>query len=239
LSDLTSNPTGPSGGAKSAKRYEYRDLSNLSRWVNRLSVVAIVSGVLEFQQLQSLKGIAYESQAAAALEVVDGDRQGLIALLQLVVLIGCAFVVLKWIYRANANVRALGAKDMKFTPGWAVGWYFVPILWLWKPYQAMKEIWKASSDPSDWTNASVPPLLPWWWFFWICIGILGQVSVRVWLRAKSLDQLLTVNVIDGLAYLAEIPAALILVAIVSRVTLMQEAARRSSTQAGLRIPQSP
>ena len=136
MSDLTSNPTEP-GGAKSARSYEYRDLSNLSRWATRLlyadailCVVAIVSGVLEFQQLQSLKGIAYESQEAAALEVVDGDRQALIALLQLVVLIGCAFVVLKWIYRANANVRALGAKDMKFTPGWAVGWYFVPILWL-------------------------------------------------------------------------------------------------------------
>lgn len=240
MGDLTSNPTEPGGGAQSSRTYEYRDLSNLSRWATRLlyadailCVVAIVSGVLEYQQLQSLRGIAYESQEAAVLEVVEGDRQGVIALLQLGVLIACAFVVLKWTYRANANVRALGAKGMRFTPGWAVGWYFIPILWLWKPYQAMKEIWKASSNPSDWGDASVPSLLPWWWFFWICTGILGHASLRISFRAKSLDQFLGLNVIDGLANLAEIPAALILVVIVTRATLMQETARKSSTKAGL------
>ena len=47
-------------------------------------------------------------------------------------------------HRANYNARQLGAADMRFTPGWAVGWHFIPIAWFWKPYQAMTEIWRAS-----------------------------------------------------------------------------------------------
>jgi hypothetical protein len=136
MSDVTPNRATHSRGAQS-RQYEYRDLTDLSRWTIRLlyadvilSVVALVSGALEFQLLQSLQGGAYASQEAAAMEAADANdtRQQLIAWLELGLLIACAVAVLKWIYRANANARALGAKDMKFTPGWAVGWYFVPIL---------------------------------------------------------------------------------------------------------------
>lgn len=63
-----------------------------------------------------------------------------VALLQLLVIIATGVVFLMWIYRANLNVRGFGAADMKFTPGWSVGWYFIPIMNLVRPYQAMKEI---------------------------------------------------------------------------------------------------
>lgn len=76
-------------------------------------------------------------------------------------------LALRWIYLANANAHALGAEGMRFTPGWAVGWYFVPIANLWKPYQAMKEIWQASAVKTDWRVVRVPRLLPWWWAFWL------------------------------------------------------------------------
>ena len=75
-------------------------------------------------------------------------------------MLSTGILVLTWIHRANHNARQLGADDMRFTPGWAVGWYFVPIAWFWKPYQAMKEIWLASANPSDWRGRPVSPLLP-------------------------------------------------------------------------------
>ena len=45
-----------------------------------------------------------------------------------------------WIHRANRNARALGTQGMRFTPGWCVGWWFIPFMNLYKPYQAVSEI---------------------------------------------------------------------------------------------------
>ena len=54
-----------------------------------------------------------------------------------------------WIRRANVNADALVASGMEFTPGWAVGWFFVPFANLYKPYQAMAEIYRASDPNAD------------------------------------------------------------------------------------------
>ena len=54
---------------------------------------------------------------------------------------------------------------MSISAGWAAGYFFIPIMNLWKPYQAMKEIWQGS-DPDPTVHAfsvRVPALLPWWW----------------------------------------------------------------------------
>lgn len=49
------------------------------------------------------------------------------------------------------------------TPGWAVGWYFIPIANLWKPYTAMRDLVRAST-----LHRSLPPfLLPTWWGLWV------------------------------------------------------------------------
>jgi hypothetical protein len=103
----------------------------------------------------------------------------------------------------------------------------------------MKEIWKASSDPSDWGNKKVSSLLPWWWFFWISSCILGQLSFRLALSAKEIHQLLAANVVTNLASFVEIPTALILVSIVRSVTILQETARRASAEAPATTPRIP
>ena len=55
-----------------------------------------------------------------------------------------------WIYRAAANVVAANVVGFDFTPGWAVGWYFVPFANLVQPFLAMRQIWNAShSGGSD------------------------------------------------------------------------------------------
>jgi len=79
---------------------------------------------------------------------INGDRHLFIGLGLLGIQLTTSILFLMWIYRANSNARQLGAQGMKFSPGWSVGFYFIPILWFWKPYQAMKEIWQASKAPS-------------------------------------------------------------------------------------------
>ena len=75
-----------------------------------------------------------------------------------------------WQHRSNANLRALGAADLKFSPGWAVGWWFIPFANVVQPFRAMLELWKAS-DPEagavDWKGKPSTVLLPIWWAAWL------------------------------------------------------------------------
>lgn len=68
------------------------------------------------------------------------------------------------IYRANLNARALGAQGMRFSPGWTVGWFFVPVMNLFRPFQAVREVWKASDPnaPERWDQKETSHLLKIW-----------------------------------------------------------------------------
>ncbi|HSG66518.1 MAG TPA: DUF4328 domain-containing protein, partial [Gammaproteobacteria bacterium] len=125
----------------------FRNPTVLTSWTIRLlyaqvavSLVAVFSGWLEYELLGDLARGAFESDelADAAAEASDA-RQLLVGIFQIAIFIVGGILMLMWIHRANYNARQLGAAGLRFTPGWAVGWYFIPILNLWKPYQAMKE----------------------------------------------------------------------------------------------------
>lgn len=203
----------------------FKNSEKLTNWVRyflyiqiAVALVSMASGYMEYQLLSDYQNGVYTSQEKA---VADGEandqRQGTIALLYMVVFIVSGILILKWIYRANYNARQLGAKEMQFTPGWSIGWYFVPIATLWKPYQAMKEIWKASHSPNDWSNASVSSILPWWWFFWLANNFFGQAVLRMSLKANEIDELMNVNLVNQASDIVSIPLALITLALVNNI----------------------
>lgn len=111
--------------------------------------------------------------------------QGLFALIQMTVLLLTGVGFLRWIHRAHVNARALGATGMTISPGWAVGWFFIPIMNLWKPLHAMKELWQASSNPTSWQNESPAPLVNTWWTLWLLSNLLGQIALRLALGGDS------------------------------------------------------
>jgi hypothetical protein len=82
---------------------------------------------------------------------------------------------------------------MRFTPGWAVGWSFVPFMNVFRPYQAMQEIWKICSDPVSWQKQPGSLLIKWWWLFSLLFSLLGGILYRESLhgtfKAQSTDQL--------------------------------------------------
>ena len=53
-------------------------------------------------------------------------------------------VWLVWQHRSQSNLRRQGC-GLAFTPGWAVGWWLIPMANLWKPFQATRELHKASA----------------------------------------------------------------------------------------------
>ena len=213
------------------ERSAFKDPTDLTKWVKGflyadivIAIIALLSGTLELQLLTDFqKGVyASESRALAAAEASDA-RQQLVGIVQLVIFVVAGILILMWIYRANFNAHQLGGSGMEFTPGWSIGWYFIPISNLWKPYQAMKEIWKASKNPQDWQIQEVSSLLPWWWFFWIVSNIFGNASFRMARRAEELNELVAANIGALLSDAAGIPLSLIVLVMVGNIYEMQMA----------------
>jgi hypothetical protein len=137
--------------------------------------------------------------------------------------LAAAVAFLIWIYRASRNLRPLGALGQRFSPRWAVGWWFVPIMFLVRPYQVMAEIWRGSAPdvarltPFDWQAETVSALLKWWWALWIVSSIAGIIAAFEESPGGTLDLLASA--------LTLCDAALAL-AVIWRITSRQEEKHR-------------
>ena len=80
-----------------------------------------------------------------------------------------------WLYRMNFNLGSLSNRKMEFTPGWMIGWYFIPIANLFKPFQGMRELWRFSHK--QWY--ADPSILRWWWGLWLVVRFFGNSSLPV------------------------------------------------------------
>ena len=87
---------------------------------------------------------------------------------------------LRWTYKSSQISHLSGAKNLKFSPGWSVGWYFIPIALLWKPYQAFKQIYQVSIQINDWKNVSIPSSLRWWWGLFILSNLINNILLRMY-----------------------------------------------------------
>ncbi len=91
----------------------------------------------------------------------------------------CAVIFCFWMYRANKNTRMLGIVNLKFSPSLAVGSFFIPILSLYWPYKAIKEIWKGSfSETVSWQDGSSSPLIILWWLCFL-VSIIGTQLAKL------------------------------------------------------------
>lgn len=205
------------------------DPTKLTQWLKLFLFVSIVidaialfSGVSQYQLLSDFKFGIYSSEALATTLAESNDkRQQVIGWFQVGVAITTVILFVMWIYRANLNVRQLGAKNMKFTPEWSVGYYFIPFLNFWRPYQAMKEIWQASKNPATWQSVERGAILPWWWLFFIVAGMLGNASFRSSLDANKISELLTATGVTIASDVVSIPATIIALILVKQIYDMQ------------------
>lgn len=75
-----------------------------------------------------------------------------------------AVCFLRWKHRAYANLPALGSPAPRYSPGWTVGSYFVPILNLFRPYRAMKDVHNGTLGQPLTTGV---PAITRWWVLWL------------------------------------------------------------------------
>lgn len=100
-----------------------------------------------YAQYKLLERVAAREVVLDAEIQANDSRQLAVGGLHFLVFFVTAIIFMTWFHRAYANLEPLGNPSLTFTPGWAVGCWFVPILNLYRPLQIAQEIW-GKSDPS-------------------------------------------------------------------------------------------
>lgn len=75
--------------------------------------------------------------------------------------VGVAYLL--WLHRARANLAAMGAAELAYSPGWSVACHFVPLVNLVLPFRVMKETFNRShGDPPELAQSTVDDAMGWW-----------------------------------------------------------------------------
>jgi uncharacterized membrane protein len=161
-------------------------------------------------------------------EVLEADatRGMIVALLSIFLYAIGAVAVLTWIYSASRHAHLAGVLEMTVTPGWAVGWYFVPFANLFMPFRAMREIEEASAAAVSQKErgSAGESLMLGWWGSWLAMNITTWVSFRIAGNASSVDDLRTAAMFDMISCVLMVSACLLLSALIGRIQSFQNRA---------------
>ena len=99
-----------------------------------------------------------------------------------------AVLFLTWLYQARVNVRALGARKLRWRREWTVLSFLIPVLNVVRPYQVIREVWQASDprslEPLGWQRLWVPPLVTRWW---LCLLVFVSFELLAWTVLLGVD----------------------------------------------------
>jgi hypothetical protein len=203
-------------------KYFYKEPGTLTTILSLLLLLGIVfsafaalSDYWEYELLQTLQqGGDYTDE-----QIDQNDsRQALVAIVQVRLLLFTAIIFGMWTYRMSWNAHSIDESSMEISPGWAVGYYFIPVVNLWKPYSAIKDTFKTFTSQEE--PISGGSALGFWWFCWIVSNILGRVVFRLSMRTETVEELMQSTLFTLASDLFDIllhTAALMMVITLSRV----------------------
>jgi hypothetical protein len=194
-----------------------------------LMVLDIVAVFSDFAQVELINRVIRGEAVTESEAIANDARQAAIGFGQTALYIACFVVLLMWIYRATKNLRSLRAAGLSFTPGWAVGWFFVPFMNLFRPYQVVSEIWKASdpkvgtADDTSWKATTTSPIVGCWWALFLISNFIANIALRTVFSGIELSDLLNSTyaymVSDGIDVIYVLTA----IFMVRRISQFQEA----------------
>ncbi len=190
-----------------------------------LDIVAIVSDYMEIQLINR----ALIGETVTMVEATANDsRQAAIGGIYTILFVITTILFCMWIHRVHRNLPSLGVSGLKYSPGWAVGYFFVPILSIFRPFQVTTEIWKASdpiteiNDSLAWKSTPTSPLIASWWVLFLVSAFVGNILFRVSLQAETLGELLAAGWLTFIMDVVDIPAAILAVLLIRNIDLRQQ-----------------
>ena len=190
---------------------------------SRLSQRALLAPAVADAQTLPADVAASDARWRADAEQRADARSRTIDTLNLLALACTAVLWLVWLYRAYTNLVFVGSKRVRFSPTWAVGYWFIPLVNVVRAYQVMKDLWLRSDSRNDrdgYDDLPAPALLRGWWGVWVPWAVLEPVFTRVARDARTAEQLSDVTHV-GVAV-----GALGIVATVLAIRVVREIDRR-------------
>ena len=186
--------------------------------------ITLIADIYSYNFLSSFKdpNFVYTEEIGGKADFHDSIISN-IALFYIIIMIPAYFFGGRWIYRSNLNLQNISKINLRFSPGWSVGWYFIPIMSIWKPYQAMKEIYLTSAkavNPN--INNQLPGFFIIWWLLWILGNYLGWVYFRISMKAEELNEIIDLTLIGVGFDIVDIIATLLFLKIVMLINEMHK-----------------
>jgi len=155
--------------------------------------------------------------------------QGILALLQMPVYLATSILFLVWLNLSYKNLYALRPSFLKFSSGWAVGYWFIPFLNLWKPFQVVREVWWESDPeiPQDQMFLTeslhgAPTYMGVWWAFWLGSNIANNIAGRMF-DLEGAGNTAAAGVVFVVNAILSITAAILAIMVVRDITSRQAA----------------
>lgn len=205
-------------------------------------IVQVIAIALTFMHIDLLYklipyGIIQEmTPAVRAQRQASEGRENLMRIIQLAAFAVSVIAFLFWLHRAYKNLKPLGAQR-RYSPGWAVGAFAVPIVNLVLPFQVFQEMWRAS-DPEtidekgtgglniiiDESSKSLLVVI--WWGLWL-LAIINLVVAYRWHLTWELlnEEVITGWLIMTLSLLLMI-SSIVSIILVKKITGWQDEKNR-------------
>src|SRR6185295_7113854 len=153
ISPCRPDPNSWSSGMNEEARHQLRPTKRIADALVALLLTQILLLGAEALALVDRIRIVERVRAGRSVTLADvehADTLVMASLVAWVVLFAVTGIVwCVWQHRAQRNAIELAYGKLQFTPGWAVGWWFVPFANLVKPFQTVRELWKASHGGYD------------------------------------------------------------------------------------------
>jgi Domain of unknown function (DUF4328) len=156
--------------------------------------------------------------------------------------LGAVIAVIVWFKAAYDNLEPLGATGLRYSPGWTIGGWFIPIANLVIPKQLANDLWRAS-DPKlpveqgrRWKYESVAPVVHVWWIAWLA---RSATSVGAGAAERVAIRNVDISGVQGAVRVAAISELLMVVAGIALIVVIRGVTARQSERAALIAASSP
>lgn len=117
-----------------------------------------------------------------------------------------------WVVWQHRAATAVPAGELRRSPGWHVGSWFIPVVAWWFPVQNISDLIRASRAAVSSGAVAV------WWTLWVAGNLAYMVVNRLALSAETLPELSAAAVASSIGELLTIGAAAFAWLIVTRIT---------------------